>query len=67
MAQLQESSDLHEKQATTHFDNYKRQTEQLQEALMRVEDLSRINDVLKKKFDEITDENNALEARKYET
>lgn len=43
-----------------HFENYKKQTEQLQEALMRVEDLSKINDVLRKKFDEVTDENNAL-------
>ena len=34
---------------------------------MRVEDLSKINDVLKRKLDEITDENNALEAKRYET
>ena len=34
---------------------------------MRVEDLSKINDVLKRKFDEVTDENNTLEAKRYET
>jgi hypothetical protein len=34
---------------------------------MRSEDLNKINEVLKKKFDEVTDENNALEAKKYDT
>jgi hypothetical protein len=34
---------------------------------MRAENMTKINEVLKKKFDEVTDENNALEAKKYDT
>lgn len=52
---VQQEAENSGKQAKTHFENYKKQTEQLQEALMRVEDLTRINEILKRKFDEVTD------------
>lgn len=53
--QLQQSAETSSNHARTHFENYKKQTEQLESFMMKTEELMKINEVLKKKFDEITD------------
>lgn len=40
---------------------YKKQSEDLKQALIKVDDLLKIKDVLQKKFDEVTQENIDLE------
>ena len=45
------------KSSEQYYSNYKNQSEELTQALIKIDDLGKIKQILEKKFDEITQEN----------
>ena len=61
---LQVQFDQSRNNAEKYFQTYKEQSEELKQAFMKTDDLTKVKQVLERKFDEISQENIELQSAK---